>query len=195
MSIEKQIELITNSSSLGLDIPGLSIDPIIKNIVDKSEEIKNYKSSIEEEIKDLEERGMNIDDAKKEADTKMKEAIELYIKNIKDVVNEQITIIKTHYKNFNDGLERIPDDVKSIITNIALPPAITVPPGAANPIYSINLAKTAKNALTGTLSLMIISFTEVIRAANKILFVLPEPILSLFEKIKLLSDLISTIPI
>jgi hypothetical protein len=195
MSLEKQKQLIASSGSLGLSIPGLSIDPIVKNIMDKSAELKSHKEMIEEEKKENEERGMNKEDAKKEAETKLKEVIEKYKKSIKEAAEEQIILIKQHYKNFKEGLESIPSDVKAVIANIALPPAISVPPGSPNPIYALNLAKTAKSSISGTLSTIIISFTEILKAANKILFVLPEPILSLFQKVKTASGINNGIPI
>jgi seryl-tRNA synthetase len=195
MSLEKQKQLVTSSGALGLSIPGLSLEPIIKNIMDKSAELKAQKEMIQEEIKENEERGMKKEDAKKEGEKKLNELIEKYKKSIKEAVEEQITLIKQHYKNFKEGVENIPDDVKAVIANIILPPAISAPPAAPNPVYAVNLAKTAKNSIAGTLSVIIISFTEILKAANKILFVLPESILSLFEKIKTFSQLISTIPI
>jgi type IV secretory pathway VirB4 component len=195
MSLEKQKKLIEESGALGLSIPGLSLEPIIKNIMEKSRELKEQREMIEEEKKENEERGMRKEDAKNEADKKLQEIIERYKESLKEVVSEQITIIKQHYRNFKDGLERIPSDVKSVIANIALPPAISVPPSAPNPIYALNLAKTTKSSIIGTLSIIIISFTEILKAANKILFVLPESILSLFEKVKVASEIISSIPI
>jgi hypothetical protein len=195
MSLEKQKKLVEESGALGLSIPGLSLEPIIKNIMEKSDELKTQKEMIEEEIKENQERGMKREDAKKEGEKKLKELIDGYKKNLKESVEEQITLIKQNYKNFKEGLESIPEDVKAVIANIALPPAISVPPAAPNPIYAINLAKTAKNSIAGTLSVIIISFTEILKAANKILFVLPEPILSLFEKVKTTSEIINGIPI
>jgi hypothetical protein len=187
MSLEKQKKLVEESGALGLSIPGLSLEPIIKNIMEKSGELKAQKEMIEEEIKENQERGMKKEDAKKEGEKKLKELIDGYKKNLKESVEEQITLIKQHYKNFKEGLESIPEDVKAVIANIALPPAISVPPAAPNPIYAINLAKTAKSSIAGTLSVIIISFTEILKAANKILFVLPEPIVSLYEKVKMTS--------
>jgi DNA repair exonuclease SbcCD ATPase subunit len=195
MSLEKQKELVASSGALGLSIPGLSLEPIIKNIMEKSKELKSHKEMIEEEVKENKERGMDPNEAKKEGEKKLKELIEKYKKSLKEAVEEQITLIKQHYKNFKEGLESIPEDVKAIIANILLPPTISAPPAAPNPIYALNLAKTTKNSIAGTLSVIIISFTEILKAANKILFLLPEPILSLFEKIKTVSQLISSIPI
>ena len=195
MSLEKQKKLAASLGALGLSIPGLNIETIIKNIMDKSEELKEHKEMIEDEKKENEERGMNKEDAEREAETKLKEVIEKYKKSIKEVAEEQIILIKQHYKNFKEGLESIPPDVKAVIANIVLPPAISVPPSTANPIYALNLAKTAKSSIASTLSAIIISFTEILKAANKILFVLPESILSLFEKVKTASGIINSIPI
>jgi hypothetical protein len=195
MTLKKQKELVASSGALGLSIPGLSLEPIIKNIMDKSEELKEHKKMIEDEKKENEERGMGKADAEREANKKLNDITEQYKKRIKEVADEQITLIKQHYKNFKEGLESIPPDVKAVIANIVLPPAISVPPSTANPIYALNLAKTAKSSIASTLSAIIISFTEILKAANNILFVLPESILSLFEKVKTASEIINSIPI
>ena len=94
-----------------------------------------------------------------------------------------------------DGLKRIPEDVKTAIQNIALPPAISVPPGAPNPIYALNIAKQTKAALVGTLGIIVFAFTEVLKAATKILFVLPDSLLSTFEQIKTAFTIIKSIPV
>jgi DNA repair exonuclease SbcCD ATPase subunit len=195
MSLERQKKLVEEAGELGLGIPGLSLDPIINNIVDKSEEIKTQKEIIEEERDELIERGENAEEAKKTAQEKIKEIVKIYIAAIKEAILEQIAIIKQAYKKLSDDLKSIPDDIKSIIANILLPPAISVPPAAPNPIYAVNLAKTAKNNLNSVLNAIIISFTEMLKAANKILFALPESILTLFEQIKTTSQVINTIPV
>lgn len=195
MSIERQKKLIDESGSLGLTIPGLSIDPIVNNMVSKSEELKIYKQSIDEEIKDNTDRGMSRSEAEKEAQEKFKQITETYKKNIREVVKDEIITIKQQYKVFKEGLESIPEDVKAAIANIALPPSISAPPGAPNPIYALNLAKTTKNSIAGTLSIIIVAFTVILRAANKILFTLPESIISLFEKIKIAAGIINSIPV
>lgn len=195
MSIERQKKLIDESGSLGLTIPGLSIDPIVNNMVSKSEELKIYKQSIDEEIKDNTDRGMSRSEAEKEAQEKFKQIAETYKKNIREVVKDEIITIKQQYKVFKEGLESIPEDVKAAIANIALPPSISAPPGAPNPIYALNLAKTTKNSIAGTLSIIIVAFTVILRAANKILFTLPESIISLFEKIKIAAGIINSIPV
>jgi hypothetical protein len=195
MSIKRQKDLIEKSSDLGENIPGLNVDKIVENLAKNSTEVKNQVKIIEEEVDENIERGMDENEAKEEAKKKIKDTIKQYKDSIRDAVIEQIAIIKQQFKIFKEGLQRIPADVKAAITNIALPPSISAPPGAPNPIYALNLVKTTKNALVATLAIMIVAFTAILIAANKISFVLPNSILSLFEKIKISSTTINTIPV
>jgi len=195
MSLEKQKELILSAGDLGLAIPGLAILAIIEKIVEKSQEVKVQVEIIEKEREALEAQGFDKEQAKADAKKKKKEMIDKFKENIKDFVNEQIALIKQQYKIFMDGLKRIPEDVKTAIQNIALPPAITVPPGGPNPLYALNIAKQTKAALVGTLGIIVLAFTEILKAATKILFVLPDSLLSLFEQIKTAFTIIKSIPV
>jgi hypothetical protein len=195
MSLARQKELVEMSITVGASIPGLGIVAVINNLAEKSEEIKLQVKIIQDEIKENRERGMTKEEAEKEAEKQIKDLINKYKDSIRQVVIEQIAIIKQQYKVVKEGLERIPDDVKAAIKNISLPPAISTPPGAPNPIYALNLAKTTKNALLGTLSVMIVAFTTMLIAANKISFVFPDSILSLYETLKTSTQIISSIPV
>jgi hypothetical protein len=195
MSLERQKELITSAGDLGLVIPGLALIAIIENIVEKSQEVKVQAEIIDKERKAKEEQGIDKEQAKAEAKEKRKAMIDKFKENIKDYVKEQIALIKQQYKIFMDGLKRIPEDVKTAIQNIALPPAITVPPGGPNPLYALNIAKQTKAALVGTLGIIVLAFTEVLKAATKILFVLPDSLLSTFEQIKTAFTIIKSIPV
>lgn len=195
MTLIRQKELILQAGELGENLPGLNLDTILENLAKKSDEVKAQYDIAESEIADNVSRGMSEDDAKKEAENKIKEILNAYKESIRESVIEQITIIKQQYRVFKEGLARIPDDVQAVIANIALPPAITVPPGGPNPIYALNLAKTTKNALAGTLSIIIVAFTEILKVATKILFVLPNSLLSLYEKLKTTSTILNSIPI
>ena len=195
MSLEKQKELIESAGDLGLAIPGLAIIAIIEKIVEKSQEVKVQVEIIEKEREALEAQGFDKEQAKADAKEKKKAMIDKFKENIKEFVTEQIALIKQQYKIFMDGLKRIPEDVKAAIANIALPPGITVPPGAPNPIYALNLAKQTKAALVGTLGIIVLAFTEILKAATKISFVLPDAILSVFEQIKTAFTIINSIPV
>jgi flagellar biosynthesis GTPase FlhF len=56
MSLQPQIELLSKLGSLGESIPGLDVEPIVENLVKKSEEIKTATESIEEEEEEENER-------------------------------------------------------------------------------------------------------------------------------------------
>jgi hypothetical protein len=195
MSLKRQKDLIEKSSDLGENIPGLNVDKIVENLAKNSTEIKNQVKIIEDEVDENIERGMDENEAKEEGKKKIKDTIKQYKDSIRDAVIEQIAIIKQQFKIFKEGLQRIPADVKAAIANIVLPPSISAPPGAPNPVYALNLVKTTKNALVATLAIMIVAFTAILIASNKITFVLPNSILSLFEKIKITSTTINTIPV
>jgi len=195
MSIQDQTNLIAQLSMLGESIPGLDPTPIIKKLADKSKEIKQYILMVEEEVKENEERGMTKEEAKKEAEDKIKEVINTYKENIKAFVQEQIDIIKSQYKIIKDGIKAIPEDVKTTIANILLPPAISAPPSAPNPIYALNLAAEAKNALTGVLNTIVSAMLILLKAATQIQFELPSAVLSIGQTIKTLDSVLATIPV
>ena len=216
MSLDPQIQLLSKLGNLGKSIPGLNIDPIIENLAKKSEEIKTITESIDSEEEEENERTRRSEkktktpeekeaqkaerekkreEAKKKAKDQKKKIIDTYKKNIRKTVQEEIDVIKQNYKVFKDAIDSIPPDVTALITNIALPPAITAPPGAPNPIYAINLAKQGKNTLGRTLNSSIVAFSQVLKAANAIKFEIPKFILDLFDKIAFVNNLISGIPI
>jgi len=194
MSIESQTALFSSLGSLGASIPGLSPDPIIANLAEKSDEINSYITIVKDEQKENEERGMSKEQAQKEAENKVKEVINTYKATIKPMVIEQITVIKQQYKIIKDGLARIPVDVQATIANIALPPSISAPPGAPNPVYALNLARQVKNSLEGILGIMLAAFTQLIKAANMIKFSIPTSVLNTYEGIKTAATVINTIP-
>jgi hypothetical protein len=213
MSLKAQTEILSKLGNLGESIPGLSPGPIIDKLAKESEEIKTITDSIDTEVEEeierakrsedktkseeerKAERDQKIKESRKKADAQKKKIIDSFKKNIKGIVEEKITVIKQNYKVFKDSIDSIPPDVTALISNIALPPAITAPPGAPNPLYAINLAKQGKNTLGRTLNAAIVAFTEVLKAANAIKFEIPQFILSLFEKISIVNNVISSIPI
>jgi hypothetical protein len=141
------------------------------------------------------ERKKKREENKKKAEEQKKKIIENYKKKMRVVVQENTIEIKQNYKIFKDAIESIPPDVSALITNILLPPAITVPPGGPNPLYALNLTKQAKNTLVRTLNSAIVAFTVVIKLSTAIKFEIPKPILDLFDKINIVSNLIGSIPL
>jgi hypothetical protein len=195
MSIEAQQNLILELSSLGEGLPGLDPTPIIKNILDKSEEVKSYILMVEEEVQENIDRGMTKEEAKAEAKRQITAMIKSYETMLRTIVEEQIAIIKSQYKVIKDGLTAIPNDVKTAIANIMLPPAISVPPAGPNPIYALNLIAETKNALSGLLNVIAAALVTLIKAATTIKFEVPSIVLSLGTTIKTTDTLLSTIPV
>jgi F0F1-type ATP synthase membrane subunit b/b' len=193
MNLQPQIDLLIKLGDLGDEIPGLSIDPIIENMVEQSEEIKSYYESVEEEVQENIDRGMDQKEALEEAKEQKKEVIEKYKENIKTLVQEKIGEIKNQYKIFKDSIKSIPDDVKSTVANLASPAVVTVPPGVNNPINIVNEVKKAINLFTGTLNIAILAFAEIIKAANTILFQIPQSILDTVETISTINNAIGTL--
>jgi hypothetical protein len=195
MSIEAQQNLILELSNMGEGLPGLDPTPIIKNILDKSEEVKSYILMVEEEVQENIDRGMTKEEAEAEAKRQITEMIDKYKETLKNIVNEQIAIIKSQYKVIKDGLAAIPADVKTAIANILLPPSISAPPSAPNPVYALNLVAETKNALSGLLNVISAALVTLIKAATTIKFEVPGVILSLGQTIKTTDTLLSTIPV
>jgi hypothetical protein len=193
MSLAEQKRLVEQAGELGESLPGLNLNSILENIVKQSDELKTQYEIVEQEVEENIARGESEADTRKEAEEKLKQTLNVYKESIREAAIEQITTIKQQYRIFKEGLDRIPEDVKLVIANIALPPAIG--PVAPNPAYALNIAKTAKSSLAGTLSIIIFAFTEILKAANKIFFVLPQSLLSLYEKLKTTSNILNSIPI
>jgi hypothetical protein len=193
MSLAEQKRLVNQAGELGESLPGLNLNAILENIVKQSDELKTQYKIVEQEVEENIARGESEADSRKEAEEKLKQTLNVYKESIREAAIEQITTIKQQYRIFKEGLDRIPEDVKLVIANIALPPAIG--PVAPNPAYALNIAKTAKSSLAGTLSIIIFAFTEILKAANKIFFVLPQSLLSLYEKLKATSNILNSIPI
>lgn len=194
MALEKQIALIAALGDLGESIPGLDPTPIIKNMADKSEEIKNYIIVIEKQEEDLEAQGMTKAEAKAEIKKQIKELIEAYKKQIETMVKDKINEIKTEYKKVKDAVTAIPEDISAAIAAIALPPAIGVPPVAPNPLYALIIAKQAKHSLQSILNIVISSLVTLLKAATAILFEVPDVVLGIGATITVLAKVLNTIP-
>ena len=214
MSLQPQIELLSKLGSLGESIPGLKVEPIVENLVKKSEEIKTATESIDEEEEEENERetrserrkerkaererkkaGKKKEEFKKKAEEQIKKIVGNYKSQMNVIVSENIIGITQSYKVFKDSIESIPPDVNALIANILLPPAITAPPGAPNPLYAFNLTIQGKNTLSRTLNSAIVAFTEVLKLSTAIKFEIPKPILDLFDKISVVNNLINKIPL
>jgi hypothetical protein len=194
MATQEQANLLLKLDKLGTSIPGLNLETVLTNLVEKNEALKSqveiFNKSKEENI----ERGMT----EKEAEAKVKEAKSKAIsdakKQMEEMVKEEITKMKQAYKIAKESLESIPTEVQSAIAAIAIPPAISAPPSLPNPIYSLNIALQTKKNLMKTLNIVISSLTQVIMIANRLKFELPVAVTVLVSTLATVTGILSKIP-
>lgn len=196
MALEKQITLMTALGNMGESIPGLDIDKIIENIVDKAEAIKAQIDAVTEEINELRNRDrITKEEAKKMIKDKIKETIEAYKKKIRQMVQDAIDEIKSVWKEIKTQIEQIPKDVKTAIKSILIPPAIGVPPVAPNPLYALQIAAQTKSTLVAILNALGTNLLKLLKLATMILFEVPSPVLDAGTTIATLAKLLNTIPV
>jgi hypothetical protein len=110
------------------------------------------------------------------------------------MVKEEVTRMKQEYTIAKDAIDSIPDEVKSVMAGTVIPPAVSTPPSAANPLYTLNVALQAKKNMLKTLTIVLASLTTVITIANKLKFELPKPVLGLVESLGKLTGTLDKIP-
>lgn len=196
MALEKQTALLLELGTMGEGIPGLDPTPIIENIVAKSKAIGDKITLIQAKYDQYRARKKMTDD---EAKTELKKEVKQIIDDYKEILKKQVEMaiaqIKAEWKKIKEALLAIPEDVISAIQNILVPPAITAPPAAPNPIYALEVAAQTKRILLGILNTISPSLITLIGAATLILFELPEPVLVVGATIKALDMIINTIPV
>lgn len=194
MALDSQLSSALKLGDLGETIPGLNVDSVIENLVKKDEGMKNYLKLIEDERIENIERGMTEEEAKKEAAAKSKEAVETMKKNMKPAVEEDITKMKQEYKIAKEAIESIPGEAQTTAALIVVPPAISTPPSAANPAYTIGVATQTKKSLSKSLSIATSALTTLILIATKLKFELPPVILNLVNALNIATTALSIIP-
>ena len=192
MALEDQAKAVTKLGSLGTDIPGLTTDKVIENIIKKDENIGKYFTMIDTAKAEKVYRGMSKEEADKEADETKKKMVEDLKKTLKPSVEEDIIKMKQEYKTAQEALASIPTEVSATVATAALPAAL--PPAVPNPIYTLGIALQTKKNLLKTLNIVLTSLTTVMMLANKLKFELPAPILKLVETLSIVTNGLSLIP-
>jgi hypothetical protein len=196
MSLERQSELLLESGSLGLSIPGLDVDTIAAKLLETQEGVKVQIEIIKEEVKKLKEAGeITEEEVDAKVEEEVKKVIDPILPSVKAYVVERKIIIEQQYKTIIEGLKKIPADVQGAIAQLSLPPTISAPPGVPNPLYVLIIAAQAKTTLNFVLTVMVSAFSVMVIKANEIQFVLPDSVLDLFEQIKNAAKLLDTIPV
>jgi polyhydroxyalkanoate synthesis regulator phasin len=194
--IEKQKKLFLESGKIGISIPGLDRDEILEKLASQDPQIKKIIDTIQTGIEKRVKRGdITEEEAEEIVAEEVEKTIEAFKKNFETIVEEKIAEINQNWTVFKESIESIPSDVKAAITNLTLPPTVSVPPAAPNPDWAINLIKQTKNSLVRTLSVAVAAFALVLKNANQIKFEIPDFILDTFDKIKIAFTVINTIPV
>lgn len=196
MSLERQTALLVESGTLGLSIPGLDVEAIAVKLLETQEAVKIQIEIIKEDVNKLKESGeITEEEVEAKVDEEVKKIIDPILPSVKAYVVERKIIIEQQFKTITESLKKIPADVQGAIAQLALPPTITAPPGAPNPVYALIVAAQAKTTLSFVLAVMVSAFSTMIIKANEIQFALPDSILDLFEQIKTAAALLDTIPV
>jgi hypothetical protein len=196
MSLKDQEELIVELGAKGSPIPGLNLESILKNLVDKSQELKEIKEGYEKEIEDLSERGeVDIEDLKKQAEDAIKQSIDTFIESMTRPIEEKIALIKQNIKIVKKGLENIKDDVKSAISQSASIATITATPGPGIASFTVETLKGIKSTVGTTLNIVIAAFAIVLKECTDLKFELPNSILNTAKTLDTVATLINTIPV
>ena len=194
MALEDQAKAVTQLGSLGTDIPKLNADSVIENIIKKDENLGKYLVMIDAAKEEKIERGMTKEEADKAAEEAKKKVLEEIKKNLKPQVEEDIIKMKQEYKTAKEALESIPVEAQATIALVAIPPAVSVPPSAPNPAYTLGVALQTKKSLLKTLNIVLSSLTTLMMLANKLKFEVPAPILKLVETLSIVTKGLSIIP-
>ncbi len=194
MALEDQAKAITELGSLGTDIPKLNADAVIENIIKKDETLGKYLVMIDSAKAEKIERGMTKEEADKAAEDAKKKILEEVKKNLKPAVEEDIIKMKQEYKTAKEALDSIPVEAQAAMALVILPPAVSVPPSAPNPAYTLGVALQTKKSLLKTLNIVLTSLTTVMMLANKLKFELPAPILKLVQTLSIVTKGLSIIP-
>lgn len=197
-ALQEQKKLITNLSSSGPAIKGLNVEDVAKRLAELDtnlqETIKYYNDLADREAaKEEQEKadaGIKETDEEKKARRKKKrnealkkgeEMIAKYIEAQRDFIQEQIAIIEVNSGVIEGAVLGLPPAVSAAIVTASVPTAV----GAAVPnyLYNIGVLLQTLRGFSQTLKLIKTAFLNILIAADKIKFVLPEPITSLLNKI------------
>lgn len=194
MAIEDQNKAISKLGKLGEDIPGLNVNTVLDNLVQKNEALKSQFENLNKVKEENLERGMTEDEAAAKVEEDKKKMVEDAKKNLKPMVEEEIIKMKQEYKTAKEALASIPTEAQAAMALVVLPTAISVPPSTANPAYTLGMALQTKKSLLKTLNIVLSSLTTLMMLANKLKFELPASILKLVETLSTVTKGLSIIP-
>lgn len=197
-ALQEQKKLITNLSSSGPAIPGLNVEDVAKRLaeldINLQDSVNYYKDLADQErireeldalnsgiVESAEAKSARVERKRKQAEEESKKIVDGYIESQRDFIQEQIAIIEVNTGVIQSELSDLSTTIPLATVTAAQPAAI----GAAlpNPFFNLgNLLQTFKGILR-SLKFIKTSFLNILIAADKIKFVLPEPITRLLNEI------------
>jgi hypothetical protein len=194
MALADQAAAVSKLGEMGLEIPKLNPEAVIENLVKKDENLGKYLEMIDAAKEEKIERGMSEEEAIQAAEDAKKEVVDKVKEDLKPMVEENIIKMKQEYKTAKEALDSIPVEAQATIALVAIPPAISAPPSAPNPAYTLGIALQTKKSLLKILNTIVSSLTTVMTIANKLKFELPEAIVKLVQMIGVVTNALSIIP-
>ena len=194
MAIADQAAAVSKLGELGLEIPKLNPDEVIENLVKKDETLGKYLEMIDRAKEEKVYRGMSEEEASQATEAAKQEVLNKVKENLRPMVEEYIITIKQEYKTAKEALDSIPTEVQATMAQVAIPPAISVPPSGPNPVYTLGVALQTKKNLLKTLNIIVSSLTVVMTLATKLKFELPQAVLTLVQVLGVVTNALSIIP-
>lgn len=172
-------ELINSDGTIS--IPGLDLDSVVENYVDKKYKFELDKIEDEDERNTL--REIWVDYYKK---GEGKQAIQL-----------EIASIKSNFSAAKDQLTFVIEAAASSVASNAIPAVITTgaATSVANPAYSIIENKTKKNQLLSMLKQIGAFLVNLLKSAAAIMFTVPAVVLTLIKTLTTAKKAVNSIPV
>lgn len=175
-SMEKMMELVKDLTS-DVNIPGLDVDTVVPNLVETT-----YKQELD-----------TITDSKVREEEK-KKMIEYYKTAGRMEVETQISTIKMSYKHVKEQIKHVTSGIATVAVNAVMPPTVNLLalPNPAKVLLD-NIGKVG-----GWLSMIesaLAKFGEMLLAAVKIAFEIPDFIIQLLSILVDLKKTVTAIPV
>jgi hypothetical protein len=188
MASIEQLQTALDKLTADISLPGLEPEAVIKNLIEVQ-----YK----EELDQIKTYITDAEAAEKEAKA-VKERLTSYYNSgqAKIEIKKSISEIKINFKAATDGVKQLPVEIQTMIAGNLIPPTIPVPtaPGIPNPMSFLLRNKEKLNGFLTVLNAIATWFVNLISAAIKIAFELPDAIVATIEKLADIKSMIQSIP-
>jgi len=159
---DMQAAVTALSSDNSITLPGLDFDTIVDNMVGR---IPDYKPMFDQ-CKTKEQR-----------DTLTKELVDYFHNAGRSFVDDKIIEIKVAYKNVLSGVKQIQEGLQTTVASILVPTVIGT--AAPNPASILLESKIKKNTLLTMLDSVSKVLIDLLQAALKLFFVLPQAVIDI----------------